>query len=214
MFMHLVYSFHSGISALVWKDLLDFLMGEKLLAALMLVTSFCLFKCYKFSKYIFPAFTLIVAFRSGVLFFEGFDKVLLLLTFLYILCAFYFYQLLILEFEEALYNPNYTKRDLCVNGKLQNVKILVDGQMVDGQITNLDKGSLFIKFDNPVQIISKKIRVEVEYLGRLFQILGLTMTSYSDGIGLRIENGENTANNDLGWNELYDILKDRGIIRN
>lgn len=86
--------------------------------------------------------------------------------------------------------------------------------MVEGQITNLDKGSLFIKFDTPVQVISKKLRVEVEYLGRLFQILGLTMTSYSDGIGLRIENGENTANNDLGWNELYDILKDRGIIRN
>lgn len=162
----------------------------------------------------FPTFAFVITLKSGILFFEGFDKVLLLLNFVYISCAFYFYQLIILELEEAFYNPNFTKRDLSVIGKLQNVKIIAEGQQIEGLVTNMDKGSLFIKTDGPQLQLPQKVKIEVQYLGRPFFIIGNIMTSYSNGVGLKIENGENSSNNDLGWNELYDILKDRGIIRN
>lgn len=213
-YIHLVNSFHKGVSALIVKDLLSFLGQEKILVFGMIAVVFCLYNCLKVSRIVFPIFAIVITLKSGILFFEGFDKVLLLLNFVYISCAFYFYQLIILELEEAFYNPQFTKRDLTVNGKLQNVKIITEGEKVDALVTNLDKGSLFVKTSRPVLQISQRIRIEVDYLGRSFQIIGNIMTSYAGGVGVKIENGENTSNNDLGWNELYDILKDRGIIRN
>ncbi|MDD0854791.1 hypothetical protein HBN50_16905 [Halobacteriovorax sp. GB3] len=210
-YLHIVYAFHAGKSAVSMPDIIAFLKSNFPLLALTLATIVSVFKCWKLSTYIYGIFTVTVTFHSLTIFFDSFDKVVLVFNLLYVLAAFYLYQLLYLEFSEAIYNPKFNGRDLDKRKVIDGIVLNFGDENIEGFITHLDKTSFFFRAYEKKIGIRGKAKFSLNYLSKEFNISGKVMTQFHDGYGIKVIDSENSAEGDLSWRELYDILIDRGL---
>jgi hypothetical protein len=173
-------------------------------------------KAKKFSKVFLVLFFAHISLYGFLLFFESFDKIILVLNFIYIVFSFYFYICWTFELRKAIYLPCYTPYDIGdktyydLKGKVS----FDDGKKeLLGFIVNWDKEGCF--FYSREKFPKKKkgyLTLQIEFEGLIFLQRAEIVTSYFSGIGLRFAPNRKEIGSIYSWNDFFKIIGDRGFL--
>lgn len=176
------------------------------------LTLFCYFATSKFSRHsgklILLNVSIISLFTFSYFDFDSLDKILLLCVFLYMMIAFYFYQLWEEEVNLSCHNPNYTPNDID-NSVLVDITCQVNDQ--SGLLKNWDDISCFIQFPMPVQFFGE-VLIEVKIDDTIFPIRAKVVSRTIDQKGYGLIIRENTSETRFNWSNFQELLHDRNII--
>lgn len=157
--------------------------------------------------------------RCFLLLTANFNKIILILSFVYIFFAFYFYIAWEVELKRSCYNPNFQKNDLNKHHRFPLEGVLRTGeQSFLCHVSNIDESSLFIIFKDESLNMAKNLLtssdVEIEIVidhVRFKQKVSL-IGQYDLGIGLSyMKNKEESDQKTYDFGQLYEILIDRGL---
>lgn len=171
------------------------------------------------SKHLFVACALItVAFTVDNLI-GTFSKLVVIALFLYTLTAYYFYQFLRIELEEAYYNPQYQEDDL-FDPMLKKLSCeVVDvgtGHSFTARLTNWNPNGCFIYLEEREDLAErvkeakfKNVVIKTTMGDRPFEALGALAAKFSDGrgFGFRLKNDKE---DEFGWKDYYSIIDQMG----
>ncbi|TDJ04640.1 MAG: hypothetical protein E2O68_07855 [Deltaproteobacteria bacterium] len=210
-FLHILYAIKNGDSALNYTAFFELLQTKWPITLLFVLSFISVFFVRAFSKYLLFAFFAGIFGLGFYLFFENFNKIILLLDLIYFFVSFYFMNLWNRELDEAVYSPNFSLHDVEIRPPFSfNVTLETDkGQKINGNLTNWNKSGLFFVSERPFQATKKPIKLAVNFEDLIFEEIGLIVTKFGKGVGIRF-NFNDHANNFLGWKEFYKIIEDRG----
>lgn len=149
----------------------------------------------------------------------NFNKIILILSFVYIFFAFYFYIAWEVELKRSCYNPNFQKNDLTKHHRFPLEGILkIEDQSFACHVSNIDETSLFVIFKNEAPNISKNlpansdVEVEIVIDHVRFKQRVSVIGQYDLGLGLSYaKNKEESDQKSYDFSRLYEILIDRGL---
>lgn len=207
-YLSIVESIHGGVSALNMSLFLEFLKREQKLVILSGITFLTILRGFKFSSYVFLGFCLTVLVSSFSLFFAEFNKVILLLNFIYAIVAYNLYLFLRLELLEPFYNPMFPK-NLMPNffEKKLPVTIKLGSKSYGAYLTNWGEEGFFCRLEDPETKIRGNVEIEVLFEEFTFFAIGQVTTRANDGLGIRVTKSPVP---DLGWPEYYGIINELG----
>jgi len=215
-FLHIIISFSKGLSALNLASLKELFLEMPFLNVLFLGSLLSIMKAKEFSKVFLILFFFHISAYGFLLFFENFDKIILVLNFIYIIFSFYFYICWTFELRKAIYLPCYTPYDIGdktyydLKGKVS----LADGNKeLLGFIVNWDKEGCF--FYSKEKFPKKKkgyLTLQIEYEGLAFFQRAEIVTSYFNGVGLRFVSNSKEVASIYSWNDFFKIIGDRGFL--
>lgn len=209
VYLHISFSLDADISAVDFPRFLNMLKGLPLLMGLSIVSIISLLMIRKVAIYLLSLLTLIVFYKSFSLFLLSYDKLLLVLNVVYMLVSYNMILLLKEELSLAIYRPGFKDNSLEVeNYKNLTANLSVDGRVLSGNITNLDKLGLVVKVDNNTQI-KGTVDINIPFEGEEFYSKGIVATKFTDGYGIKILASKKTPSV-LQWKDLYNIFYRRG----
>lgn len=174
---------------------------------LVLASIVSIYRVKKFSIFIYLALTLSVFFSTLSIFLEGFDKVILALTFIFAVVAYYYLLLLKAELDEPYYNPNYSEGQLFSYAhKDLEVRLSNKSHVISGTLTNWGESGFFCKVDG--ERPKGKVDFTLNFKGKEFTGNGVVVYHSKTGIGIKSINKKMSA---LGWPEFYGIMDEFGI---
>ncbi|MCR9205748.1 MAG: hypothetical protein NXH75_14280 [Halobacteriovoraceae bacterium] len=208
LYLSIVESIHGGVSALDTKLFLEFLKRDQNLVIMASIAFLTILRGFKFSSYVFLAFCLTILVNSFSLFFIGFNKVILLLNFIYAIVAYNLFLFLRLELSEPFYNPMFPKNMMPeFSQKRLPIVIKHNGKSLSAYLTNWGEEGFFCKLESPVKSLRGTIEIEILFETFTFFAKGIVTTQAQDGFGVRITKSPVP---DLGWPEYYGIIKELG----
>ncbi len=216
VYLQAVYSLSIGKSLFSLALVSSFLANHYLILSLTLFTAFMILKIKKFSALLLLACLIVIVGKSFFLLSSSFNKLTLVLNFVYLVFAFYFFITWEQEVGLASYNPKFSKNDLEKETRfnLQAKLLTVDDQLegVSALITNIDEASCFLLLQgapgfrlNP----SRKYLLESTYEGVRFQQIARVVSSYDRGVGLVFNESPDSR---YSWKALYKVCLERGIM--
>ncbi len=217
IFLHILYSLDRGISAYSVDIFRSFLSDNILLSIVAFVTGVSIWNIFSFSKILFFLFCSLIFISGMVIFFHNFDKFILVLDFIYLLLAVYFYIFWKLELEEAIYHPNFSSADINKAFAYSlNIEVELDsGEKIKGHLTNWDNNScfLFLEMKNNFR---GRVNLHIEFENRIFAQRGVIISQYGSGIGVKFSFDEDydsigdDGKNRFHWIDFLTIISDRG----
>ncbi len=201
-------SLEEGISALDIQGFLRFLNQNTLLLSVAGVSFISILFLNSFGPIFFLVFCLVSLYKSSVYFLIDFDKLILILSFLYVILCYNFYQFLRLELKEPFYNPNFPLNIIpSYKNKLLPIKIKKNGIEYDAHLTNWGLNGFFCKL---IGEGTPKGIIEIEALinGHSFFAEGLIVTRVNGGVGIRIKK---SLIPEMGWVDFYGIISELGF---
>lgn len=157
-------------------------------------------------------------FRCFLLLTVNFNKIILVLSFVYIIFAFYFYISWEVELKRSCYNPKFEKNDLNKHRRFPLEGFLkIENQQVPCHISNIDETSLFVIFKDaniivPKNDLNKEVEVEIIIDHVSFKQKAMIIGNYDLGLGLSyLKNDEGEGQKAYSFTQLYEILIDRGL---
>ena len=215
-YWHILISIEQGHSAFNIHRFTWLLFNNLPLIALMAITAFSVLKVKNWSTYLFVAFTVWIFYQSVSLFFVSFNKLTLLLTFIYLICSFYFYLFWQLELKGAAYCPGYSPNDMRQSEYDLKVQIEIDkgGRKFRGYLTNWDVSSCFVALEDELESKSSQINLLMEFENKIFYQKGEIVAHYGHGIGIKFLRNkiEKNKKEEHNWLDLYTIIDDRGYL--
>lgn len=210
-FLHILYALKSGNSAFNHLSFLYLLKTKWPITLLFFLSFVSVFFVRAFSKYLLFAFFAGVFGLSFYLFFEDFNKIILLLTFIYFFVTFYFLGLWNKELKEAVYSPNFSLHDVEIKPPFSFDVCLEteEGQKISGNLTNWNNSGLFFVSGEDIPRTKKPVKLTVDFENLKFVEVGDIVTRFGKGAGIRFNLNDN-LDNFLGWKEFYKIIEDRG----
>lgn len=161
----------------------------------------------KISLVLFPFFSLCLSIFNLLIFFQKFDKVILIVSFIYLLISLYFYLLLKVELSEAYYNPNYDNKTLSSYFRTEVSLVIKDRvKCYDSHLTNWGKGGFFCRMGGEKP--QGKVQFELSHGGGKFLGEGVIVSSVENGIGVKIQKSKKGK---LNWLNFYDIISQLGL---
>lgn len=165
-------------------------------------------------------FICVSIFRGFLLLTSNFNKIILILNFVYIFFAFYFYIAWEVELKRSCYNPNFQKNDLNKHQRFPLEGMLkIDGQNFACHVSNIDETSLFVIFkDGPPREIKNllanseaEVSVQIDHIFFTQQVS--VIGQYDLGLGLSYLKNKKDPNSTKTYDfaQLYEILIDRGL---
>lgn len=157
--------------------------------------------------------------RCFLLLTANFNKIILILSFVYIFFAFYFYIAWEVELKRSCYNPNFQKNDLNKHHRFPLEGVLrAEDQSFPCHVSNIDETSLFVLLkDEPLAITknfltSSDLEIEIVIDHVRFKQKVSLIGQYDLGIGLSyVKNKEENDQKTYDFGQLYEILIDRGL---
>lgn len=212
LFLHVQIALIREISALNFSLIKINLFNLKEILVVIVLAIYSVLNLKKWSQF---AYFLAVASVTGFTIFllsENFSKSILVALGLYLAIAYYFYQFLILELEEACYNPGFHEKHL-FSPMLKKIEVTLKNneEVFQGYLTNWNENSCYIylkeitNFKNLEEIIC-----HVHFCDKNFESLAKITSLSKDqrGVGLRfIENKDETFN----WESFYTITEQQGL---
>lgn len=217
-YLHVIHSLKVGVSAFDFVHFKQLIKSERLLVMFTFLTLLLVTKVYNVSKYFVMAQYAVILYYSISIYLDDFNKLILLLVFVYALFGGYFGLFWFLELGEAIYGPNYSHLtigprqiyDIPVSLELNN-----QSEIFKGHLSNWDARTCFIVTEREdISTAKGKGTLWVHYEGNQFCSEVEVCTSYDKGLGLKFTPTTNFASSDRiihDWNELYRLLKDRGF---
>lgn len=214
-FLHIIYSIRNGESALNYGSFLQLLEDRWPISALFVLSFISVFFVKSISKYLVMLFLSGVFGLSFYVFFEDFNKIILLLTLTYFLVGLYFMGLWNKELLEAVYLPNFSLHDVEIRPPFKfNVSVETEeGNKTSGNLTNWNESGLFFVADELIPRTKKPVKLKINFEDIVFEEKGDIVTKFGKGFGIRF-NFCKDYGNFLGWKEFYKIIEDRGYRSN
>lgn len=206
-FLSVLESLEEGVSALDVKGFLSFLKQNKILisfSGLAFITTFFLSSV---GPSLFLGFCIVALYKSIIYFTIDFDKLILILSFFYLVLCYNFYQFLKLELEEPFYNPNFPLNIIpSYKNKLIPIKLRKNNLEFEAHLTNWGSNGFFCKLlgnETP----KGSVEVEVTMNGHTFYSEGVVVSRVSGGVGVRIRK---SLIPEMGWVDFYGIINELG----
>lgn len=206
-FLSVIESLEEGISALDVKGFLSFLDQNTFLLVVASCAFITVFFLSSFGPALFLLFCGVTLYKSALYFIIDFDKLILILSFLYIVICYNYYQFLKLELKEPFYNPNFPLNIIpAYKNTLIPVKISKNGIEYQAHLTNWAQNGFFCKL---VDDGTPKGVVEIEIVigHHSFFAEGHVITRVPGGVGVRI--GKSLIP-EMGWPDFYGIITELG----
>ncbi len=163
------------------------------------------------SRTAFALFCGLVVFRSLEGLFLNFNKVLMIVLFMYVCMAYAFYQLLTWTFSRAIFSPNFREDDLHAPMAHRIPLVLKVGEgTVRGYLTNWDSEGAFIYLEEPWSDAAKKAQLELVIEGECFGAKGSVVTVTMDGKGIGLEWDKEPILEKRSWSSLVELFNDLG----
>jgi hypothetical protein len=215
IYLQAIYSLSRGISILSIDGLKSVILNNYFIISM---TAVALYSIYKIKKRSAPllllCLTLIVG-KSFILLSGSFNKLTLVLNFIYLIFAFYFFITGELEVVLASFNPLFSKYDLEKESRCKmDATISLDDKnatVFNALITNIDHDSCFLLLTNNAEKtlpVSKIYYIESNFEGVIFKHEAHLVSSYSNGRGFRFGRANDSR---VSWSELYKVCLERGI---
>jgi len=163
------------------------------------------------ARYFFAIFCSAIVFRSLEGLFLNFNKVLMVVLFIYVCMSYTFYQLLNWSFTRAVFSPNYLLDNLHAPMAYRiPVNVTSDGKIYDGHLTNWDQEGAFLFLNKPWDDRIREITVDIVIEGHGFGAKGSVVTATWDGKGIGVEWTKKSLPGKLSWSALVDLFEDMG----
>lgn len=207
-FVVLQKSLHASLPYLNVTFLKKALADEWVVVSLLIPAVVHVYRHNVRSRYLFGLFCCAVIFRSLEGHFLNFNKVLLVVLFLYICIAYMFYQLITYAFTRAAYSPNYAP-DILLEpmAKKVSVRLIVGEKEFLGHLTNWDSSGAFVYLAVPWVHKSAKVGLAVEFEGHVFQAKGSVVCATFDDRGIGIELDDIKVTESLSWTSMIDLFE-------
>lgn len=216
-YLHSLDCLAHGISIIDVASVGSIGLTHVFLWGLILVTFFMVYFVRKHSELFLLTTIAIVSLKNFLLLTYSFNKLILLLDFVYLLFAFYFYISWELEIKRACFRPNFSKSDL-----EKETRVILDGMLKVGEetrlahVSNLDETGCFIILNeklnasdlknllNSSDIWLSTIVEDIEFKQKV-----RVSAQYDRGIGLEYLE-ENSSDLAYDYLSLYKICLERG----
>ena len=163
------------------------------------------------SRTAFVFFCVLVVFRSLEGLFLNFNKVLMIVLFMYVCMAYAFYQLLSWTFSRAVFSPNFKEDDLhAPMAHRIPLKLEVGDSELNGYLTNWDSEGAFIYLEKPWSDKAKNASLELVIEGEKFGAKGSVVTLTRDGMGIGLEWDKTQILERRSWSSLIELFNDLG----
>ncbi|RPJ78514.1 MAG: hypothetical protein EHM20_03710, partial [Alphaproteobacteria bacterium] len=188
VYLQAIYSLTIGRSLFSLVSLRSFVVDHYFILGLTAVTGHMVTKVKKFSELFLLVCLIVIVGKSFFLLSDSFNKLTLILNFIYTVFAFYFFITWELEVAQASFNPNFTSSDLVKEARFKlDGMIRLDGDLETGvpvRITNIDQQSCFLLLPPDAQINfdpSALYSLESNFEGVRFQNQARLVSSYDRG---------------------------------
>jgi hypothetical protein len=220
VYLQAIYSLSQGLSLIEVETLKMFLKTHYFILSLSLISIYMILAMKKHSEKVLFACLLTITGKNFILLSSSFNKLILGLSFAYLIFAFYFYVTWELETQKASHNPKFSKYDLEIESRFSLTAKLENQEgnlSLDVLITNIDDEScfLFLTDKESRARISEldsqgKYKIVAVYEGIKFSQNALLASTYDRGIGLILVK-DKLDNRTLNWSDLYKVCLDRGL---
>jgi len=220
LFLSLVYlqaisSLSEGLTLFSLMSLKSFFVNHYLIIALTFLAVYMVTKLKKFSEMALLICLITIVGKTFILLSGSFNKLTLVLNFIYLVFAFYYFVTWEVEVGLACFNPFFTKHDLeketrfKITGKISNSES--GSEAIDVHITNIDEQSCFLLLpkEHSLNLAAKDYYLESIYEGVHFKNKAFLVSKYDRGVGLMFTKGLHTRAN---WSELYKVCLERGLV--
>ncbi len=209
---YIILNLNVGESVFDIYRFVGFLYNNWWLITLFSITFISIFLALKISRVFLSTFLAIIFFWNFYLFFNDFNKPLMLLSFIFFVVSFYFLSVLDLELKEATYNPNFSLNDLEIRPyyPFNCCLEISDGKEVVGLLTNWDRNSCFFIPKGEQLIPQQELTLKINFEDSNYQQRGEVVSSFGKGVGIRF-NFHGESGTLLNWKDFYKILDDRGL---
>ncbi len=143
----------------------------------------------------------------------SFNKLTLVLNFLYLVFAFYYFVTWEIEVGLACFSPNFSKYDLekearfRLTGKISPNESGIN--FTEVRISNIDEQSCFLLLPEGHEIEGLDFYLDSIYEGVHFKHKARLVSKYDRGVGLVFLKSFNTR---ATWSELYKVCLERGLV--
>jgi hypothetical protein len=165
------------------------------------------------AKYAFGFFCILVTFRSLESLILNFNKISMMILFIYVCLAYSFFQLLSWTFSRSMFSSNYLVDELHDPMSLKiPIELKIADQSYQGHLTNWDSQGVFVYLDRPWVSKRRNVVAEVLLQGHRFGAKGTVVTATLDRRGIGLE-WKNTKLPELQpWESLMELFDDFGWI--
>lgn len=220
VYLQAIYSLSLGVSLFSAEAIKSLFLNHYVLLLMCVGTIFLVYRANKISDKVLLFFLILMIGKNFILLSSSFNKLTLVLNFIYLIFAFYFYVMWELEVSKACFNPLFSKYDLEKESRFKLLAVLEDEQTHQKQnvlITNIDEDSCFLlllKTKGQSEIFEidqvKTYLLKIDYEGVQFNHRANLVSSYDAGIGM-IFVREKWKENRLDWSDLYKVCLERGM---
>lgn len=213
-YLHLAESLIHGVSSLDLLTVKTFAFNHPIALALAALSAISVWRMSKYANLF--AFLLVICslFIGMQLALVDLNKIILLMTFIYAITAYYLVMLYRVETNSAAYNPLYSHQTIGQRSEYDlpcMVRIGEDGYL--GQLTNWDENGCFVSLtpgEAGLVDLRGDVKVEVRLDGHTFTQEGNVVSSYERGVGIRFTHAAKDQGSLYNWEEYFKIIDDRG----
>lgn len=216
VYLQAIYSLSNGRSIFSLLSLRTFFFDNYLILALTALTAFMVVKLKKYSEILLLICLIVIVGKNFILLSASFNKLTLVLNFIYLVFAFYFFISWEIEVGLASFNPLFTRHDLEKESRFRlRAMISSDAEGEDSVpvfITNIDNESCFLLMpkDSTIDLNPSKLYfLESNYEGVRFRHAARLVSAYDRGVGLIFDHSTDSR---VSWSELYKVCLERGIV--
>ena len=174
-------------------------------------TSLSIWRMKKYSRVLFILFSSYISLIMAAMLIDYFDKLIVLMLFVYILLSFYYQLLLKVELSRAFINPLFSSKEL-FDPMLYKIRceIFANGEKRgEGYLTNWDEVGCFALLDLPTKVDGDFEVVVLHKQHKFTQSAKLASISYNRGVGIRFICDDSKSL--FNWVEFYKIINDLGF---
>ncbi len=218
-YLFFIHIFKNEESLLISSQMEYFLREYSWYVALSILTLYSVWFFKKMSVVILFSYLTFPIFAGFFVLFFHFDKLLLFSIFFYVIFSYFIFFIFYREIKSSYFCSNYLENDFLAGNLFKlKIEITVNQKVYVGELTNWDSRSLFIHFADKINLpFGSDCNLVIPYLGRHFYLKArpLAVTKSKNGFGFEIKEDlksdiKNTNANELGWNQIYHLLLQRG----
>ncbi len=223
LFLSLIYleaigSLAVGDSLFTLARAKDFFTNHYIVLATTLLSVYTAIKFKKYSQWVLLSSVILIAGENFILLSASFNKLILVLNFIYVIFAFYYYVVWELEVELACFNPNFTRYDLVKEDRFPLKATLIEdseqARKIAVHLTNIDEQSCFVLLEHSqIDEVSQKNKYQLllSFDGVDFNTEAIIVSRYDRGYGLMFEKRKSQIGRP-NWSDLYHVCRERGIV--
>ena len=192
LYSYILASLDSGESAFNLVKSFNFIVNNKILLLLVLVSMVSVYLVKRWSKFVILLFMILTLLSEFDIFFYKLDKIVLVLIFFHVLIFFTYYLLWNIELEDVVYRPGYSKYDCWKKFYYDFVSEieLKSGVIFPIKLTNWDQRGIFCLIDESEQkmdmrLMESPIILRLKFENETFEEYGKIVYSYDKGYGLK-----------------------------